>query len=211
MHSALVAVDLAPPPPSSVPPPAPSKPPPPRPAEASAPKGDPGVRAFKARPTPVFAPKVQPVLIVPPSIVAVPLPDLGAEASTGASNLPGPGQGAGAHGSGRGGGGTGGEGSGAGAPVKGPRQIRGHLSYDDLPAGLLADGQQAAVGVRYTVEADGTVSHCRIDQSSGFAALDAKACRLIEQRFRFRPARDRKGRPVSATIVEEHMWIARRD
>ena len=88
-----------------------------------------------------------------------------------------------------------------------PRQISGKLSYNDLPQGLVDPGKEAGVEVHYRVNADGAVSNCRIDRSSGFAALDAAACRLIEQRFRFRPARDRQGRAVAATVAEEHVWV----
>jgi protein TonB len=158
--------------------------------------------------TPVVAPPVAP-LIVPPPIVVATQAGTGLAAANGASNRPGPGQGAGGLGNGTGGGGSGGDGE--GDAVVGPRQIRGKLSYSDLPDGLLAPGEERRVGVRYTVEIDGTVSGCRADEPSGLPALDALACRLIEQRFRFRPARDAHGHPVRATIVEAHTWIVRDD
>jgi len=166
---------------------------------------------MKNRASPVFVPPVQPALILPPPIIAAPVTNLGTAASNGASTLPGTGQGAGDAGSGPGGGGTGGSGSGAGSggAVKGPRQISGKLSYADLPQGLIAPGQQASVAVHYTVRADGGVSDCTIDATSGFSSLDATACALITARFRFRPAVDRAGHPVAATVAEEHAWIAR--
>jgi protein TonB len=36
--------------------------------------------------------------------------------------------------------------------------------------------------------------------------LDETTCRLIEERFRFEPSRDRSGRPVRSRIVENHEW-----
>jgi protein TonB len=45
--------------------------------------------------------------------------------------------------------------------------------------------------------------------TSGLPELDQIACRLIEQRFRYKPARDRAGRPVRSTIVETHSWFIR--
>ncbi len=193
-------------------------PPPPRPKEpkrevvrpkTAAAKGDPSPRNLKNQATPVFAPKLPP-LILPPPITAAPLPAQGTAATTGASNLAGPGQGAGGLGNGNGGGGAGGDGDGGGAVV-GPRQIKGKLSFKDLPEGLIAPGSEARVGVRYVVEADGRVSHCRADETSGIAALDGLACRLIEERFRFKPARNRDGDPVRATIVEAHSWFIREE
>ena len=205
VRTALVAVDLANPPP---PPKEHPKPPPPEPKAGGA-KGDPGARNLKNKATPVFAPPVKPPLVLPPPIAAAPLPNVGAAANTGASTLPGPGQGAGGAGNGLGGGGNGGTGAGAGGIGIEARQIRGHLSYGDLPQGLLADGQETSVEVRYTVNVDGSVSNCRIVGSSGFPTLDATACRLIEQRFRFKPALDRAGRPVPQTFEENHAWVAR--
>jgi protein TonB len=177
-------------------------------APRAAAKGDPSPRNLKNQATPVFAPRLPP-LIVPPPITAAPLPAVGTAANSGAANVAGPGQGAGGFGNGNGGG-TGGDGDGGGAVV-GPRQIKGKLSFKDLPDGLIPPGSEARVGVRYVVNVDGSVSNCRADEPSGIAALDSLACRLIEERFRFHPAQDRAGRPVRATIVEAHSWFIREE
>ncbi|HVR90818.1 MAG TPA: energy transducer TonB [Novosphingobium sp.] len=198
---ALVSVDFAPPPPDRDPPP-----PEPRRTAASAPKNAPSPRNLKNEATPIVAPPVIP-LIVPPPIATAPVAGGGAATNQGASNLPGTGQGAGGSGNGLGGGGTGGDGD--GVPAVGPRQIRGKLSYRDIPAGLLQPGQQARVGVRYTVNVDGRISGCIVDEPSGLAVADALTCRLIEQRFVYRPARDRAGRAVRSIIVETHTWFSR--
>ncbi|MXO73939.1 energy transducer TonB [Altererythrobacter aerius] len=193
-------------------------PPPPRPrqraeqrrARKPAPRDDAGVRNLRNRATPVVAPPVTP-LIVPPPIVAATEADAGSAAQTGAADLPGPGRGAGLHGDGPGGGGTGGDGDGTGdgEPVRGPRRISGRLSFADLPDGVLSEGQEAAVTVIFAVGPGGRVSGCRADESSGMVPLDSLTCRLIEQRFRYRPATDRNGRPVGAMVRETHWWIAR--
>jgi len=197
------------------PPPEPP-PPPPRPARASAPKGDPAPRNLHNKATQVAAPPVPFQLIPPPPIMTAPKANLGDAASSGASNLPGPGQGAGGIGDGFGGGGDGGDGTGRSRahggepPVQGPRQIRGKLSYSDIPAGTLPEGHGAVeVEVLFAVNPDGGVSDCQIERSSGYPRLDAHVCRLIEQRFVFRPARDRFGRPVRARVAEAHSWYGR--
>jgi protein TonB len=61
--------------------------------------------------------------------------------------------------------------------------------------------------VRYVVGTDGRVSGCRVTRSSGHAELDATTCRLIEQRFRYRPARDAAGRPVPETVSRTFDWL----
>jgi protein TonB len=200
----LISIAFTPPTPT----PEPSrKPPPPPPERTSAARGAPAPPALRAKATAVVAPPV-PIVLVPPPVVTAPLANTGAAASNGAADLPGTGQGAGGVGNGFGGGGLGGNGLGrAPGPDTRPRQIKGKLSQRDLPDGLLAPGAEASVGVRYVVLTDGTVGDCVVTKSSGIPALDPVPCRLIQQRFRFRPARDGWGRPVNAQIVETHTWV----
>ncbi|MEO6715685.1 MAG: energy transducer TonB [Novosphingobium sp.] len=179
-----------------------------RKARTSKPKETPSPRNLKNRATPLVAPPM-PIILLPPKIITATVASSGAGASSGASQLPGPGQGAGDQGKGLGGGGNGGNGDGTGGdeqPVIGPRHISGKLSMADLPEGLLPPGGPAAVRVLFRVTPAGKVSDCEIDHSSGIPALDLLACRLIEERFRFRPARNRAGRPVSSRVMETHTW-----
>ncbi|ANY20534.1 Gram-negative bacterial tonB protein [Tsuneonella dongtanensis] len=194
-------------------------PPPPKPKQKAAerktdrkaaPKDEAGRRNLKNEATAIVAPPVVP-LIVPPPVVTAPVAATGSAPQTGAAPLPGPGQGAGTRGDGLGGGGLGGDGDGTGdgMAVKGPRRISGRMAFADLPEGVLALGEEASVRVIYTVEADGRVTQCRSDRPSGYPAIDSLTCRLIEQRFRFRPAVDRRGRPVASQVRETHSWYAR--
>ena len=202
----LLAIDLAEPPP----PPKPEQRPEKRRAEKAAPKDEAGERNLRNKATAVVAPPVVP-LIVPPPVLTARQADAGSAVQTGASTLPGPGRGAGNYGDGLGGGGTGGEGdgSGDGEAVVGPRRTSGRMSFGDVPEGVLAEGEEAAVTVIFAVNADGRVSDCRIDRPSGYSAIDGLTCRLIEQRFRYRPARDRNGRPVRSHVRETHTWYGR--
>jgi periplasmic protein TonB len=185
----------------------------PRPkTEEAAPEGDPAPRNLRNRSTQIVAPEPKIDLRPPPTVITAPKADTGSAAQTGASDLPGPGQGAGGFGEGFGGGGQGGLGSGrgdGGPPVVGPRRIRGSLSYRDL-SGLVPEGHgRIGVEVLFAVEPDGRVDDCQAVRSSGEPRIDAHICRLIEQRFVFRPARDRAGRPVRSRVIEEHSWFGR--
>jgi len=201
----LLSVDLS----EAPPPPKPKERPQQRRAEKAAPKDDAGQRNLKNGATAIVAPPVVP-LIVPPPVITAPQADTGSAAQTGASPLPGPGRGAGSYGDGLGGGGTGGEGdgSGSGEAVQGPRRTGGRIAFRDLPEGTLAEGEEAAVRVIFTVLASGSVTGCRVDRSSGYPSIDSLTCRLIEQRFRYRPARDRDGRAVRSMVRETHTWYA---
>lgn len=197
----LVALDL----PLPKPPPDPE--PPPQASSASAAKDAAGARNLKNKATPVVA-QAPRIPVPPPPIAAATTPASGDARQSGASNLPGSGQGATGAGSGTGGGGLGGDGDGGGIAM-GPRQVKGRLTVRDFPDGLIGPGEQASVGVRYAVETDGSVSGCTVLRSSGFAQVDSLACRLITQRFRYRPATNRAGQPVRSVITESHTWYNR--
>lgn len=154
----------------------------------------------------VFAPLLRP-LIQPAPIIAAPRPAAGHGPNTGASDRLGPGQGAGGIGDGTGGGGTGnGNGDGDGDAIKRPIQTKGKLRWSDLPKTLRETHQGGELELVYRVNAHGSVSDCRVTQSSGLPSLDAQTCRLISERFRFRPARNARGKPVPSHIIERHGW-----
>ncbi|HWT13829.1 MAG TPA: energy transducer TonB, partial [Allosphingosinicella sp.] len=115
------------------------------------------------------------------------------------------GDGTGSGGDGGGGGGGGGYGDGRG--LSPPRWLRGRIRDSDYPPGLGEAGIGGTVSVRYTVETDGRVSGCMVTRSSGSGALDRTTCRVIEERFRFDPSRDGRGRPIRSQIVENHEWV----
>jgi protein TonB len=201
----LVSVDLSEPPQTQPT----EQPQAPKPhANKPAPKHEASPRNVRNEATAVVAPPV--TRLIPLPVVAATHAGPGAAANNGASTLPGPGQGAGGVGNGLGGGGLGGNGNGSGdgEPVVGPRQTGGSMSYRDLPEGILPLGQEASVDVLFAVNPNGRASDCEAERSSGYPVLDHLACRLIEQRFRFKPARDRLGRPVRSWVAETHSWIA---
>ena len=142
---------------------------------------------------------------IPPPVVATLKPGIGNDPSTGASTVPGPGTGSGGVGNGTGSGGAGdGDGDGGGVP---PRWIRGRLKDSDYPRAAKDALIQGTVGVRYLVAESGRVTECAVTSSSGNAELDQTTCRLIRERFRFRPSRDERGQPVASIIVENHSWL----
>jgi len=192
----LTLLTLSPPPEPIVPPPRPR---PGREAGEAAPAGT------RARASEVVAP---PPLVPPPdppSVLTATVADKGVDARNGASDF-GAGPGAGGDGNGRGGGRGDGDGDGAGGGTP-PRQIKGRIRNADYPHGAGAAGAGGVVGVRYLVGIDGRASDCEITRSSGIPELDDTTCRLIVERFRFRPSLDERGRPVPAYLIENHEWV----
>lgn len=185
--------------------------PPPPETKAKEPEGAASPPNIKSQPTPVVAPPPKVKLKVPPEIVtapkALPVPP-GNDPTAGSSNVAGPGTGSGGTGTGTGSGGsgtgTGGGGDGGGGKAQ---RIRGSLSYGGLPQQARLRRARGSVAVRYTVTRSGSVVGCSVVRSSGDPDLDRATCPQIERRFRYRPARDAAGRPMSTTVSTVFTWI----
>ncbi|WP_256839553.1 energy transducer TonB [Sphingopyxis sp. KK2] len=78
----------------------------------------------------------------------------------------------------------------------------GTIADRDYPKAARRAKVGGEVEVRFTIETTGRVTRCRVTRSSGDASLDATTCRLIEERFRFKPATDSAGRG------RERLWLA---
>jgi protein TonB len=179
---------------------------------ATRPKGRASPPNLRSRATEVAAPV--PVIVVPlppPPLITAPKPFVANDPTSGSAAIRGPGTGAGGIGDGFGSGGNGDRDSGGGRPETAPRFVRGRMSTSDLPEALFVSGFRGTVGVRYVVARDGRVPSCEVTRSSGNATVDAVTCRLIRERFRFRPSRDGAGRPVDSMIVENHSWEVEAD
>lgn len=89
--------------------------------------------------------------------------------------------------------------------------VKGRLKNSDYPRAARRAGAEGTVHVRFLVNPDGGVGGCTVTRSSGHPELDSTTCRLIERRFRYRPARDVQGRPTSDVVVGEQLWWIRQD
>lgn len=78
---------------------------------------------------------------------------------------------------------------------------------DDYPAESIWNQEQGTSTVRWTIRTDGRVEACRTVTSSGFARLDAAACRAITTRGRYRPARDTAGRAIVQSKMRRVRWV----
>ena len=173
--------------------PLPPPPPPPEPSPSAAPAKPSAPPAARATPKPVAAPR--------PRVVIQPKP-APAAASTGAATRAG----AAAAGPGSGAGGTGAGPGGGGVVARRAEKIAGELKTKDFPRSGAGERDGRFIIVRYDVAADGRVRNCRVVQSSGSAEADAITCRLIEKRFRYRPAQDAAGNPVPDQTGWKQWW-----
>ena len=164
-------------------------------AAAAAPRTAPAPQGGSPGPIPAHAlPSVAPIVPIRPTA-----PPSGGGTGTGPAL--GSGQGGGPGGTGYGEGGEG------GTELE---QIAGAIYPSDYPRRLREAGIGGTVEFQFTVGIDGRVAGCRITRSSGVVELDLLTCRLVQQRFRYRPSTDRYGRPYAEVIDGEHEWIARR-
>ncbi|MEA3059449.1 MAG: hypothetical protein QOE50_861 [Sphingomonadales bacterium] len=187
MIQRLVEITLAKPPPPPVERPKPQH------RQAAAPKAEPAKPGGSPGPKPAHAPpSVTPVVALNPTV-----------APSGGGTGTGPALGAGA------GGGTGGNGYGDDGGGTDLEQIAGEISSRDYPRELRDAGVGGRVQFTFTVEPNGRVGRCTVTRSSGVPQLDALTCRLVQQRFVYRPSTDRYGRPIRDEVEGEHEWIAR--
>ena len=184
-------------------PPPPTPPPAERPA-APEPEGAASPANTRNDPTQVTAPRPKLVLRETPARVA-PVEGTGSATDSGAAPTPGPGTGAGGEGSGRGAG-SGGDGTGGGGGALRARHVRGGIGYRDWPDGVPRADAPVRVEVRFWVEVNGRVTGCEIQRSSTIAALDARTCQLVTQRFRYQPARNAAGEPVRSEAAWRQDW-----
>lgn len=194
--SAISAIALPAPPPPPPPEPAPQK------GDAAAGKASAANR--KAKPNPVKAPK--PKVKVPPikPRPAAPAESDGRQADAGAAPNAGPGTGAGGSGDGLGSGGAGrGTGSGGGSKAV---WRSGRIKDSDYPDSSSKAKRGGEVETRFTITAEGRVTDCTVTRSSGDPALDATTCRLLEKRFRFKPATNGAGEPIASTYGWRQTW-----
>jgi TonB family protein len=78
-----------------------------------------------------------------------------------------------------------------------PKAITSHAAgVNDYPAGVIRDGLQGILTLRYFVDEQGGVSRAEIIQSSGIKSLDDSASKMITQRWKFDPAKDSNGTPI---------------
>jgi len=182
----LLNFTIAPPPPPPVPPPEPKR----SNDRSSAPKAERAPLGGSPGPKPAHAPpSVTPVVAVKPSA-----------APSGGGIGTGPALGSGA------GGGTGGRGFGGGGGGRDLELLSGDIFPSDYPRRLAKAGIGGTVRMLGTVQPNGRVTNCRVTRSSGVPELDGLTCRLIEQRFVYRPATDRSGRPVADNVEIEWTW-----
>lgn len=166
----------------NTPPPPPPKKPPPPPKETPKPQTPPPVVA----PPPIVQPPIQAPPIIatvthaPPPVITPTAPP-----APPAPPAPKPSQAVGAK----------------------PRGNPGDwVTTDDYPPGAIRNGEKGRTGFKLDIGTDGRVTNCTVTSSSGFSDLDQTACRQLQRRGRFSPAKDTAGNAIATSYTSSVLW-----
>lgn len=75
------------------------------------------------------------------------------------------------------------------------------FSYSDYPLESRLGGEEGRVAITLDIDEQGVPTKCRIAESSGYPALDAKTCQLALEKGIFKPAKDVSGKPIASTFT----------
>jgi periplasmic protein TonB len=94
----------------------------------------------------------------------------------------------------------------ASPPARAAQHRSGTIGNHDYPTSALRARAEGRTSVRLQIGADGRVTGCAVEGTSGSSALDSTTCSLAQRRFRYTPAADAKGRPAAGTGRYEMNW-----
>ncbi len=185
-------------------------------------EGEESAASKKAKAAPVFAPKLKTPPPTDNQAKAASKPRKNRNSDNGLSNKDkggqagggvGDGTGAGGSGEGAGGGGTG-DGAGVGGAGAGftptPAQyLSGKIAEKDYRKFDDFGREPGAVIVWFTVTQEGRAQDCEVTKASNNPKRDAATCSLIEERWRYEPARGPDGKPRSVRLGWKQEWWPR--
>ncbi len=81
------------------------------------------------------------------------------------------------------------------------------MRADDYPMAAIRRNEAGTVTTDLAVSAEGQVAACTVVESSGSSDLDVTTCRVLTQRARFNPARDRSGAAITGHYTKRVRWV----
>ncbi len=86
------------------------------------------------------------------------------------------------------------------------KSLPSYFSEDDYPAQAVREEASGSTRFMLMIDQTGKLKDCMVEQTSGFATLDAMSCGVLIERARFRPALDAGGKPVRSVITSTIRW-----
>lgn len=93
------------------------------------------------------------------------------------------------------------------SPTRASANLASYVTNEDYPVEAIRKEEQGQVSFQLDVSPQGTVSRCTIVQTSGSSALDETTCRIMSERARFTPAKDRRGRSIADSVRGAIKWV----
>jgi protein TonB len=90
--------------------------------------------------------------------------------------------------------------------AKAQANLASYFTDDDYPAEAIRQEQQGTAAFQLSIDRAGKVTACEITRTSGSTILDQTTCRIMLERPRFEPARDRRGRAIEDKATGRIMW-----
>jgi hypothetical protein len=87
------------------------------------------------------------------------------------------------------------------------RSLKSLFSSDDYPDIALLEEQGGQLSFVLLIDEKGSVADCTVDQTSGYASLDAQSCSIIKTRAKFSPAIDADGKPAKTSATGRVRWL----
>ncbi len=91
-------------------------------------------------------------------------------------------------------------------PARSTQDLYRWFTADDYPLAALRRHSEGVVGFRLTIDAEGAVSGCVVESSSGDPDLDRVTCEILRSRPHYYPARDADGRAVAGSDTGRVTW-----
>jgi len=79
--------------------------------------------------------------------------------------------------------------------------VRRIFSDLDYPSEAMDRRQEGTAQFLVLIDQQGKVAGCHVLKASGSPALDGRGCQVIRERAKFKPARDKAGKPVRSTYI----------
>lgn len=94
-------------------------------------------------------------------------------------------------------------------PSRPTQPLRQLFSRGTFPTLALQAGNMGTIGVSLMIDEAGKIRDCMVEESSGFATLDATSCFVIASRARFEPAVGTDGKPAKSAYFQRIHWQIR--
>jgi TonB family protein len=86
------------------------------------------------------------------------------------------------------------------------KPLREYFSDSDYPSQANQQNESGTSKIMMMIDETGALKDCMVEETSGFATLDAMACAVLHERAKFEPALDAAGKPTRSVLTQRVIW-----